>query len=64
MDINREVQKRQFIENVESVKGFIVDGQENTSVEAFYECAPAELIYEIIAALENSAKLSEGQRKN
>lgn len=63
-DISREIQKRQFCESVDSVSGFSVDGCEVTTSDEFYEHAPTELVYEIIRAMESSAKLSEGQRKN
>lgn len=63
-DISREIQKRQFCESVESVSDFFVDGREVTSADEFYEHAPSELVYELIRAMESSAKLSEGQRKN
>lgn len=63
-EIALEVQKRQFLENIASVKNFFIGDREVTGVEEFYENADAELIYELIQAMESSAKLSEGQKKN
>ncbi len=63
--IPQAMQKRQFIENVNYISGFRrPDGTEITSIEEFYDSAPANLITEIIGAMEDSRKLSEGQRKN
>lgn len=59
-----EVQKKQFVESVESVSGFIVSGRLVTDAADLYDNAPAALIYELLAVMEDSAKLSEGQRKN
>ncbi len=63
-DIGRDIQKRQFVESVESVSGYYVGAGEVTTAAEFYDTAPAELIYEVIKAMEDSVKLSEGQRKN
>ena len=63
-EIYQEVQKRQFIENVESVVNYYVDGKEVKDAESFYDTADTELVIEIIKAMESGAKLSEGQRKN
>lgn len=63
-EANREYQKKQFIENIESVSGYFISGKEITTANELYETAPAELIYELIRAMEDAAKLSEGQRKN
>lgn len=59
-----EVQKRQFCENVESIINYFIDGREVKDAETFYDTASADLIIEIIKAMESSAKLNEGQRKN
>ena len=64
MEISREIQKQQFVENVESVSGFLLDGKTIITASEFYDNAPFALIIEIIRAMEDSAKLSEGQRKN
>jgi len=58
------IQKKQFCESVESVSGFFVAGREVTDPAEFYESADTDLILEIIRAMESSAKLTEGQRKN
>lgn len=63
-DIARDVQKRQFTESVESVLGYFVEDREVTDPEVFYETADTDLVIEIIRAMESSAKLTEGQRKN
>ncbi len=63
-EIAGEVQKKQFVENVDSVENFLVDGQPIKDAGLFYEHAPSELIHEVIKAMEDSAKLTEGQRKN
>lgn len=64
ISIAQEVQKKQFMDSVESVSGYYVDGKEEISASIFYETAPAELIHEIIRAMESAQKLNEGQRKN
>ena len=63
-EIGRDVQRRQFTESVEFVSGYYVGSREVTEPSELYDTAPAELIFEIIKAMEDSAKLSEGQRKN
>lgn len=64
IEIGQEVQKRQFVENVESVSNYFVDGVEVRDPERFYETADTDLILETIKAMESGSKLSEGQRKN
>ena len=63
-DAVAEVQKRQFIENVVEVSGFLVDGQEVKDASEFFNHATTDLIYEVLKAMEDSARLTEGQRKN
>lgn len=58
------IQKKQFVESVESVSGYFVAGREVTDAAEFYETADTDLILEIIRAMESSARLTEGQRKN
>lgn len=58
------VQKRQFVENVEGVSGYCIEGRETTDAEEFYETADSDLIIEIIQAMESASRLTEGQRKN
>lgn len=64
IDAAQGVQKKQFVENVESVSKYYVAGKEVTDPAEFYETADTELVLEIIRATESSAKLTEGQRKN
>ena len=63
-EVLQGVQRTQFLASVESISGFIMDGREITEPEEFFNNADAELIYEILAAMESSAKLTEGQAKN
>ncbi len=63
-EMTQEVQKRQFVESVEGVNGYYVDGVEVRDPERFYETADTDLVIEIIKAMESSSRLSEGQRKN
>ena len=61
----QDVQKKQFIEHVESVSGYTLSsGKEVTTAEEFYETADRLLVEEVLKAMESSAKLSEAQRKN
>lgn len=67
-EIQRDIQKKQFTDNVKEIENFFVI-KDKKKVEIkdpgeFYEKAPADLIYEIIGAMEDSAKLTEGQREN
>lgn len=64
IEMTQEVQKRQFVDNVEGVSGYYVDAVEVRDPERFYETADTDLVIEIIKAMESSCKLSEGQRKN
>jgi len=59
-----EVQKQQFIDNVAGFKNVSVKGKEVTDPGEFYELAAADLIYEILNAMQDHQKLSGGQRKN
>src|SRR3972149_3011576 len=61
----QDVQKKQFLEHVESVCGYTLSsGKEVTTAEEFYETADKLLVEEVLKAMESSAKLSEAQRKN
>ncbi|MFQ5442706.1 MAG: hypothetical protein ACE5EB_08300 [Thermodesulfobacteriota bacterium] len=62
--ISQDVQKRQFIENVDSVSGYYVGGSEVRDAAEFYDTAGTELVLEIVRAMESTQKLSEGQIKN
>lgn len=58
------LQRKQFVENVESISGYFIGEREITEPGEFYDTADTALITEIIEAMESSAKLTEGQRKN
>jgi len=62
-EISQDIQKKQFVESVESISGYFVNGKEITTPEEFYETADSDLIIEIIRAMENAQKLNEGQKK-
>lgn len=64
MDISQSIQKRQFMDSVESVSGFIVNGKSITDPGELFDKADTEIIIELIQAMENSQKLNEGQLKN
>ncbi len=64
LEVQHEVQKQQFCDNVVEVENFFVGTKPVKDPSDFYELAPATLIYEIIGAMESHARLSEGQRKN
>ena len=63
-EAGQEVQKKQFVDNVESVSNYFVDGAEVRDPERFYETADTDLVLEIIKAMESHSRLGEGQRKN
>jgi hypothetical protein len=63
-EITQEVQKKQFVENVESVTAYFVGDLQVTEPEVFYETADTDLVIEVIKAMESHSKLTEGQRKN
>lgn len=62
--MSRESQRRQFIENVEGIDNYSIDGKPVTDPAEFYDAAEHELVLEIIRAMESSARLQAGQRKN
>ena len=64
MAISQALQKEKFVSHIDGVSGYFVDGKEVTSSEEFYETASGALIFEVLEAMEDSAKLSEGQKKN
>ncbi len=72
MAIGQAIQKEKFISHIESVSGYfveeVVDGKthrkEVTSPEEFYLSAPSEVISEVLSAMEDSYKLTQGQAKN
>ncbi|MFQ5736738.1 MAG: hypothetical protein ACE5GY_07730 [Thermodesulfobacteriota bacterium] len=63
-EITQQVQKKQFVENVEAVYGYYVAEHEVKDPSDFYETADTELVVEIIRAMESTSRLGEGQRKN
>jgi len=63
-EISQGIQKKQFVENVESVSGYFIGDREVTGPEEFFETADTDLIIEIIRAMESHQRLLEGQRKN
>jgi len=64
MAVQQAAQKRQFIDNVVSIENYSIGDQAITTAEEFYEVADVALIQEIIRAMENADRLTEGQRKN
>lgn len=64
IEAGHAVQAKQFTDSVDKISNFFIDSREVTGANEFYECADTELILEIIKAMENSQKLSEGQLKN
>lgn len=63
-ELTQSIQKKQFVESVESVSGFSVNGREITDPAEFYGAADTELVLEILRAMESAHRLTEGQRKN
>jgi len=63
-EISQSVQKRQFVENVESVSGYYVGMKEVEDPAEFYETADTDLVLEVIKAMESASKLTGGQVKN
>lgn len=64
MDAIHEVQKQEFAESVLEVKNYLIDDVPAASLEEVYDTAPEKLITEVLQAIEDAAKLNEGQRKN
>lgn len=63
-EVAQGVQKKQFVENVDSISGYFLGAREIKDPEEFYDTADTDLILEVIRAMESQSKLSEGQRKN
>ena len=63
LDINQFLQKERFQKHIAYVKGYSVDGAEVTDAGEFYETAPAELVAEILLAMQDAFRLSKGQTK-
>lgn len=63
------VQKEQFVDSVDRIENYFVLGVDGEAREvsdpgAFYETADADLITEVLKAMESQQKLTEGQLKN
>lgn len=63
-ELTQLIQKKQFLDNVESVTGYFIEDREVAEPEEFYETADTDLVIEIIRAMESHSRLTEGQRKN
>ena len=63
-EITQGIQRKQFIENVDSIYGYYVGVNEVMDASGFYETADTDLVIEVIRAMESQSKLTEGQRKN
>lgn len=63
-ELGQQVQKRQFVENVESVQGYYVGDRRVTEPAEFYDTADTDLVLEVIKAMESNSVLTSGQRKN
>jgi hypothetical protein len=63
-ELTQHVQKKQFVENVESVSGYFVGSTKVTSAGEFFDTADTDLVLEVIGAMESASRLTEGQRKN
>lgn len=62
----REVQKKQFLDNVLEIHGFL-DWKTNeaiANIEEFYKKAPDDLVEEIFDAMLNASQLGEDEVKN
>ena len=64
MAISQALQKEQFVKHISCIKSYCVDEREVKDAEEFYLTAPAELIAEVLDAMQDSYKLSKGQLKN
>lgn len=62
--IPQNMQRKQFMENIAYVKGYEDESGKALSVENFYDMAPAADVQELIRAMEDGTKMSEGDRKN
>ncbi len=63
-EVTQHVQKKQFVENVESVSGYYVGSTRVTNAGEFFDTADTDLVLEVIRAMESASRLTEGQRKN
>lgn len=58
------VQEKQFIDSVQAISGYSVNGRTITDPKEFYDTADTQIIKELIKAMESAQKLDEGQAKN
>jgi hypothetical protein len=63
-DIERKMQRRQFTESVAEILNYSIKGRAITDPGEFYDTADAELVTEILLAMQSAQTLTEGQRKN
>ena len=63
-DVSQQVQRSQFVDNVDSISGYYVGEREVISPAEFYDTADTDLVIEVIKAMESHSRLTEGQRKN
>ena len=63
-EAGQEIQRKQFVENVEGVSGYCIGDREVKDPGEVYDTADMEFVHEIIRAMESQQKLSEGQKKN
>lgn len=63
-EFGQHIQKKQFVENVDSVRGYFVGERKVTEPGEFFDTADTELVLEVIRAMESASRLTEGQRKN
>src|SRR3990170_5760386 len=53
IEMSQEVQKKQFMENVESISGYSVGDRDVSEPGDFFETADADLVIEVIRAMES-----------
>lgn len=63
-ELTQHIQKKQFVENVENVRGYYVGEAKVTEPGEFFDTADTDLVLEVIRAMESASRLTEGQRKN
>ena len=63
-ELTHQIQRKQFVENVEGIQGYYVGEKRVTDAGEFYETADTDLVIEVIRAMESNSRLTEGQIKN
>lgn len=58
------VQRKMFVDSVESISNFYMGEIEVTEPSEFYDTADTELVIEIVEAMESQQKLQDGELKN